>query len=155
MKLILRVAVTSFLLASMPLQTFAASSTTSLVSDSVGRSVGSISDSFGTSSKSSNNGGKAAAGDYKLLEVMVADNQTGRVQLKMQAAVDGTGEGAGELILSLPTVAFENSGLAVGDVISAKDKSYGMEFINGKTQKSFFLVLSDATFRELASTQVN
>jgi hypothetical protein len=143
------------LLAASSMPTIAASSATSILYQSIGTLVGSLSDSVTRSSNGSSQGGRVAGGQYKLLEVATAPDRPEVVQLKMQAlaAVDGPAA-TSELVLSLPKAAFEKSGLLAGDVIAAREKTYGVEFANGKTQLPFFLVLNDDTYRELASTPV-
>jgi hypothetical protein len=140
---------------SIAMPVMAASSTASLVYDSIGRLVGSLSDSVNRSSNSSSNGGRVAGGQYKLIEVAVAPDQPGVVSLKMQALAGAEGASDGrELVLSLPLVAFEKSGLIAGDMVAARERTYGIEFANGKTQLAFFLVLKDETYRELVSNPV-
>jgi hypothetical protein len=133
----------------------AASSATSLLYQSIGTSVGSLSDSVTRSSNGSSQGGRVAGGQYKLLEVAQASDQPGFVRLKIQALATASGtNGTGELVLSLPQAAFEKSGLLAGDMIAVQERAYGVEFANGKTQVAFFLALNDDTYRELASIPV-
>jgi hypothetical protein len=146
--------VTMLAFASVAMPTIAASSATSLIYQSIGTSVGSLSDSVTRSSNGSSQGGRVAAGQYNLLEVAQASDQPGFVRLKMQAVAIQGDSGAAEFFLSLPQAAFEKSGLLVGDVIAASERAYGVEFANGKTQVAFFLVLNDDTYRELATTPV-
>lgn len=148
-------AATAFALAIFAAPTMAASSATSLLYQSIGTLVGSLSDSVTRSSNGSSQGGRVAGGQYKLLEVAIASDQAGVVRLRMQAvAAVKTDSHTTEFVLSLPQAAFEKSGLLAGDVIAATEKAYGVEFANGKTQVAFFLVLNDDTYRELASTPV-
>jgi hypothetical protein len=142
-------------LASVATSSMAASSATSLLYQSIGTSVGSLSDSVTRSSNGSSQGGRVAGGQYKLLEVASAPDRPEFVLLKMQALpATEAAIATGELVLALPKAAFEKSGLLAGDVIAAREKAYGVEFANGKTQRAFFLVLNDDTYRELASTPV-
>jgi hypothetical protein len=142
-------------LTSVAMPAIAASSATSLLYQSIGTSVGSLSDSVGRSSNGSSQGGRVAGGQYKLLEVALATDQSGFVRLKIQAVAAARGaEVSDELVLSLPQAAFERSGLLAGDMILARERAYGFEFANGKTEIAFFLVLNDDTHRELASTPV-
>jgi hypothetical protein len=148
-------AASAFSLAIIASPTMAASSATSLLYQSIGTSVGSLSDSVTRSSNSSSQGGRVAGGQYKLLEVALATDQPGIVRLKIQAVAAAQGaSGAGELVLSLPLAAFEKSGLFAGDLIAARERAYGVEFANDKTQLPFFLALNDDTYRELASIPV-
>jgi hypothetical protein len=148
-------AVTLVVLASVATPAIAASSATSLLYQSIGTLVGSLSDSVTRSSNGSSQGGRVAGGEYKLLEVALATDQPGFVRLKIQAAaIAQETNGTTELVLSLPQAAFEKSGLLAGDMIAARERAYGVEFANGKTQVAFFLVLNDDTYRELASTPV-
>jgi hypothetical protein len=148
-------AATAFTVAIVASPTMAASSATSLLYQSIGTSVGSLSDSVTRSSNGSSQGGRVAGGQYKLLDVTLAVDQPGIVRLKIQAvAATQETSGAGELILSLPLAAFEKSGLLAGDLIAARERAYGVEFANDKTQLPFFLALNDDTYRELASIPV-
>jgi hypothetical protein len=148
-------AATAFALAILSSPTMAASSATSLLYQSIGTSVGSLSDSVTRSSNGSSQGGRVAGGQYKLIEVALAPDQPGFVRLKMHAVAAAQGpNGTNELVLTLPQTAFDKSGLLAGDVIAAQERPYGVEFANGKTQVAFFLVLNDDTYRELASIPV-
>jgi hypothetical protein len=148
-------AVTLVVSACVATPAIAASSATSLLYQSIGTLVGSLSDSVTRSSNGSSQGGRVAGGEYKLLEVALATDQPGFVRLKIQAAaIAQETNGTTELVLSLPQAAFEKSGLLAGDMIAARERAYGVEFANGKTQVAFFLVLNDDTYRELASTPV-
>ncbi len=142
-------------LTAVAMPAIAASSATSLLYQSIGTSVGSLSDSVSRSSNSSTQGGNVAAGQYRLLEVALASDHPGFVRLKIQAVATASGKNdSGELVLSLPQAAFNKSELMAGDIIAARERAYGVEFANGKTQVAFFLVLNDDTYRELATFPV-
>jgi hypothetical protein len=160
---------------------WAASSASSAASDSVGRILGSFSNSLGRSSDSSTGGEKSAAGDYKVIEVAelfddivpvataaatatVAGAESGgtggtagvgdRLRLKLQALADDSPAGA--FYLYLPRAAVQQGQVAVGHVVSAKARPYGLEFSAATTtQQPFFLVLHDDWYRDLQTRPVS
>jgi hypothetical protein len=62
---------------------------------------------------------------------------------------------AGELLLQLPQQALDQSGLAAGQLVSAHQRPYGVEFAKAADGTAFFLALSDAWMRELHSHPVS
>jgi hypothetical protein len=134
-----------------PLTGMAASSTASSASESLTTSVGSVSNSL-TGVSGSSKTAVAAAGDYQLIQVAAAENRPGMLQLTLRP-VGGQGT-AEDIVLSLPQKAFDNSGLVQGDTVAARGRAYGIEFANAQTRSAFFLVMSDASYRELASHPV-
>jgi hypothetical protein len=133
---------------------FAASSAASSAYESVTTSVGSLSDSVEGSSKSSSKPPRPplAAGDYKVIAVAAIADKPGMMRITLQA-VNAPAETA-DFALVMPQKAFDTSGLAKGELVTAKDRSYGTEFSNKQTQAAFFLVLNDDAHRELASNPV-
>lgn len=128
-----------------------ASSVGSSASDSLSTSVGSFSDSIENSSKSSTGDDKVAEGDYRVVDVAALDERAGTLRLTLQA----TGvAGDGEFFLYVPRKAFEQGRLARGEVVTARDRSYGMEFARADNREPFFLVMKDGLHRELASHPV-
>ncbi|WP_374562900.1 hypothetical protein [Ideonella sp.] len=137
-------------LAGAALPALAASSAASSASESLSTSVGSVSDSFKNSSESSDRPNRTADGDYKVIEVAAADQRPGTLRLTLQPA-----DGAGEAFeLYLPQKAAEVGGVAVGQVVSARNRDYGVEFARADNRQPFFLVLEDAWYQELASNPV-
>ena len=142
----------------------AASSTSSLVSDSITTSVGSVSTSFKKSSDGSSGPKNAAAGDYTVTDMVAVADQPTMLQLTL-AAVPGTGA-EGTLTLLLPRQAAERGQLATGKTVSAAERPYGLEFatttvaaaaadtVATATRQAFFLVLADAWYQELSTRQV-
>ncbi len=128
----------------------AASSAASSASESLSTSVGSVSDSFKNSSESSDRPNRTADGDYKVIEVAAAHQRPETLRLKLQPA-DGTGEA---FELYLPQKAADVGGVAVGQVVSARNRDYGVEFARADNRLPFFLVLEDAWYQELASNPV-
>ena len=110
-------------------------------------SVGSISDSVKGSSNSSSGDNKVAEGDYRVIEVAESTDRPGMLQLKLQATAQPGKEG--ELWLTLPRQAPEQRALVAGDVVSARQRPYGVEFARADTGEAFFLVLADDWHREL------
>jgi hypothetical protein len=41
-----------------------------------------------------------------------------------------------------------------GGIVAVRERAYGVEFANAQTRAAFFLVMTDAAFRELASHPV-
>jgi hypothetical protein len=113
-------------------------------------SSGSVSDSFEGSSDASSNK-KVAEGDYRIIDVAQAP-RPGMLRLRLQATAGG--KAADEFFLNLPQQAFAEHGLAAGDVVSARQRPYGLEFARSDTRTAFFLVLADNWHRELGSNAV-
>jgi len=146
-----RTAAAMLLLAASSLPALAASSAASSASDSLSTSVGSVSNSFGASSESSDRPARTADGDYRVTEVAAADGaQPGMLRLTLAPAA-GEGEA---FALVLPQKAAEAGGVAVGQVVKAQNRPYGVEFAHAGTKQPFFLVLEDDWYRELASNPV-
>lgn len=135
-------------LASLP--ALAASSTSSAASDGASASVGSSSTSIEKSSASSSGDKKVADGDYRIIDVAAAPGRPGMARVKLQAVADTTP--AGEFFLVLPQEALEQSRLAQGGTVTARQKPYGTEFAHGQTRQAFFLVLADDWLKELQTT---
>lgn len=130
----------------------AGSSAASSASDSVATSVGSLSDSVKKSSDSSSQDTAVAEGDYKIIDVAALPEQPGVARMKLQPIAD-RGEG-GEFFLFLPQQVVDQSRLAQGQVVTARHRPYGMEFVRTETQRAFFLVLEDDWYRELQTHAV-
>lgn len=136
--------------ATMP--ALAASSAASSASDSVTTSVGSFSGSIEKSSASSAADKKVADGDYRIIDVATVAGRPGTVRMKLQALANPSAEG--EFFLHLPQAAFDESRLAQGGIVTARQKAYGVEFAEMQSRQAFFLVLSDDWYRELQTTPV-
>ncbi|HLL10875.1 MAG TPA: hypothetical protein VK570_07450 [Rubrivivax sp.] len=128
----------------------AASSASSASSEAGSASIGSVSTSFEKSSESSTGDRRAAAGDYRLLELAQAPNRHGMARMKLQSLADEQAE----FFLYLPQPAAEQSRLAAGAVITVKERPYGLEFARQATQEAFFLVVADDWLRELQTRVV-
>jgi hypothetical protein len=128
----------------------AASSASSASSEAGSASIGSVSTSFEKSSESSTGDRRAAAGDYRLLELAQAPNRPGMARMKLQSLADEQAE----FFLYLPQPAAEQSRLAAGAVITVKERPYGLEFARQATQEAFFLVVADDWLRELQTRVV-
>ena len=130
----------------------AASSATSSASDSSATSVGSSSGSVEKSSASSSKTTGVAQGDYRIIELAAAPQRPGALRIKLQALADPGADG--EIFLTLPQQAFEQGALALGGTITARQRPYGTEFASSVTGHAFFLVLTDAWYRDLQSNAV-
>jgi hypothetical protein len=132
---------------------------TSSAASSTSASLGSSSTSLGKSSDgSSSSKDKVAQGPYTLVEMVALADQPDQVQLRLApvaAATTGTPAPTG-FTLTLPRETAERARLAVGQVITAEHRPYGLAFATGGagTQAPFYLVLDDAWYRELASRPV-
>jgi hypothetical protein len=116
-------------------------------------SSASASDSLGDSSKGSSPDNKTADGDYRVIEVAELAARPGMLQLRLRAT---QGE-AYEFTLKLPREALGQRGIAVGDVVHARNRPYGLEFARAnesRTRGAFFLVLADDWHKELDSRPV-
>lgn len=132
---------------------FATSSATSLASESVGTSVGSFSNSSQRSSTSSSRPPTPLSeGDYKVIEMAALPERPGFVKLTLHAVADASADG--ELLLFVPQAAIEQGRVAEGQVVTAKQRPYGMEFASNETRQAFFLLLDDAWYRELQTNAV-
>ncbi len=135
----------------------AASSASSAASDSLASSVGSVSDSFRGSSNASSPGGRTAAGDFRIVEVVAVADRPERALLVLEpVAGQGSGQEAPGFTLELPSVTVARESLSAGDVIAARPRPYGVEFAVAErgTRRVFFLVLEDAWYRELPARPV-
>ena len=140
-----------FLTAALP--AMAASTATSSASDSSTASVGSVSGSIQKSSAASSKPATPLlAGDYRVVEVVAMAERPGTMRLTLQALADPSAEG--EFQLFVPQEAFDRSQLAAGQTVTARERSYGLEFSLAATQQAFFLVLADDWYRELQSNAV-
>jgi hypothetical protein len=130
---------------------FAGSSTASLAAEGASSAAGSASNSLGASSNSSK-GNNVASGDYKIIEVAAAPNKPGKVQLTLQAIAKDSP--TPQVVLTLPELTFEKTGLTKGDIIAASEQTYGVKFAQANNQKAFYLVINDDIYRELASNPI-
>ena len=128
----------------------AASSASSASSDGSSASVGSLSTSIEKSSNSSSKGDKVAEGDYRIIEVAVAERQPGKMRLTLRALNPADGE----FFLTLPQEAVQQGRLAEGGVVTARAHAYGLQFAAGAPREAFFLVLQDAWYQELQTKAV-
>lgn len=135
-------------LAAAALPALAASSASS-ASSTASTSIGASSDSIQNSSESSSNQNRTAQGDYRVTAVAAVDEKPGMVRVTLQAA-----EAGDSFDLVLPQKAADLGRVAVGEVVHAAPRPYGVEFARADNRQAFFLVLQDEWFRELASNPV-
>lgn len=128
---------------------------TSSASSAASTSVGSSSTSIEKSSNSSSTKDKVAQGPYAVVEMTALAQQPDMLRLRLQAAAQASGASPGnEFFLLVPRQAAERGQLAVGQVITAEHRSYGVAFATAAAtgdSAPFFLVLDDAWFGELES----
>lgn len=116
-------------------------------------SSASASDSIGDSSGASSPDRRATNGDYRVIDVADVATRPGMLQLTLQAV---QGE-AHEFTLKLPREALGDKGIAVGDVVHARTRPYGVEFARTagtRKREAFFLVLADDWHKELQTRPV-
>jgi hypothetical protein len=124
-----------------------AESLASSASSAGSASLGSLSESVKGSSRSSSGETQVAEGDYRVIAVVELADQPDRLRLKLQATAR-PGE-AGELWLTLPRQALAQRALAAGDLVSARQRPYGVAFARADANEAFFLVLADDWHRDL------
>lgn len=129
-----------------------ADSSASLASDSASDSVGSLSTSLQQSSGSSSHGGGLAQGEYRIVEIAALAGQPGMTQLQLQALARPGSEG--RFALALPSTTATRARLAAGQVLSVRERDYGLALARADEAQAFFLVLDDAWMRELRSKAV-
>jgi hypothetical protein len=123
--------------------TSSASSAASESADSASSSVEKSSDS------SSSSGKKVAAGDYKVIHMAMLPERPGMWRLNLQA-ITGAGGKQDGFFLYLPQAVIDKTPLlAVGGVVTARARPYGLELAHGDRQEAFFLVLDDDWHRDL------
>ncbi len=127
---------------------------TSSASSAASTSIGSSSGSIEKSSDSSSTRDKVAQGHYTVIEIAALDQRPDMLRLRLQALAVGPAA-AKEFILLLPRLAAERGQLAVGEVVSAEHRPYGLAFTtvasSDHAATPFFLVMDDAWFGELES----
>jgi hypothetical protein len=127
-----------------------AASSASSASSTASTSIGSSSNSLEQSSDGSSQPNRTAQGDYRVDAVAAVADRPGYVRLTLQAtAADDRFD------LLLPQRTADVAGVAaVGQVVHAAPRDYGVEFARADTREAFFLVLQDEWFHELASHPV-
>jgi hypothetical protein len=125
-----------------------AESIASTAASSASTTASSASDSLGASSNSSKSGGNTArAGDYRI-EAVAAAEQAGKVRLVLEPLAPAA-DGSGGFVLTLPQAALQPQRVARGDTVRVRERAYGFEFARADTNEAFFLMLTDASYREL------
>ena len=137
----------ALLLSAAAVPALAASSASSASSEGSSVSVGSVSGSFEASSNSSSQGGKTAQGDYRIVDVAAVPERPGMQRVALQSLADDGPQGA--FVLILPQATLDRTPLGAGQVITAQQRSFGVEFALRDAQAPFFLVLDDTRHREL------
>lgn len=133
------------LLSLAALSTGHAESLASSASSAGSASVGSLSDSITGSSDASSPDREVAEGDYRIVDVAALTERPGVLRLRLQA----TANADRVFFLALPRAALPAAGLAVGDVIRAQQRPYGLAFARTDAPEPFFLVLADDWHGEL------
>ena len=146
-----------------------ASTSASSVSDSLTTSVGSASASIQHSSRASSGKADVAAGDYRVIAVTAATEAAGHARVTLLAeqgqvraseaqpeveALAATPAAAERFDLVLPDRAAAQAGLRVGQRVRVRAQAYGVEFATAPAHEAFYLVLHDASWRELRTQAV-
>jgi hypothetical protein len=132
-----------------------ADSLASSASSASSESVGSVSTSFGKSSDSSSKTTTAAVGDYRIVALAAAPDRHGMLRVKLQAVAENNSDA--EFFLYLPQAVADQTRLAEGGIVTARQRPYGTEFAygaEGNERQAFFLVLADDWYRELQTRAV-
>lgn len=129
-----------------------ADSLASSASSAGSASLGSISGSSNSSSPAK----QTAEGDYRVIEVAEVTGQPGMLRLQLQATPARDGDGP--IWLTLPQQALAQKAIVPGDIVSARQRPYGIEFARGAAnapdREAFLLVLADNWVGELAPRAV-
>ena len=88
-------------------------------------------------------------GDYRVTAVQPAA-QADMVRLQLEPQT----QGAQPFALIVPATAFGAQAPAVGDVVQAQRRDYGVQFTRAQAAEPFFLVLADAWQAELNSRPI-
>lgn len=133
-------------LAALPATTQAASSAVASASDGVSLS----SDAMGHSSRRSSQSSArtVAQGDYRVTRVAAAE--AGQQWVTLQR----TDDAAAELRLKLADAVVAAGGLAAGQVVTVRDRPYGVELARADTRAAFFLLLDDDWAGDLATVRL-
>lgn len=130
-----------------------ADSTSSAFSTS-STAIGSSSASIEKSSNSASTKDKVAQGRYTVVEMVALHGQPDMLRLRLQAVAHALAT-TNEFFLLLPRQAAERGQLALGELVSAEHRPYGLAFTTVATSvhaaTPFFLVMDDAWFGELES----
>lgn len=74
--------------------------------------------------------------------------------MRLRLLAVGTDYKRTEFDLLLPVKVVEETGLAAGMVVAARERAYGLEFSVFGQQQAFFLVLQDEWYRDLHNKPV-
>lgn len=128
---------------------------TSSASSAASTSIGSSSTSVEKSSNSSSTKDKVAQGPYTIVEMASLADQPDTLRVRLQGVTRTPSNGlTNEFIVLLPRPAAERGDLAVGRVIAAEHRPYGIALATVTAtgiSAPFFLVLDDSWFGELES----
>ncbi len=129
------------------------SSVSSTASSASSASVGSLSTSVEGSSKASSRGDKVAEGAYRVILVADVPTRPGTVRVTLQALADPSDGDTLHLVLPQQTALGQK--LAVGSVVHARVRDYGVEFAQGTPRQAFFLAVRDEWLRDLQTRPVS
>jgi hypothetical protein len=114
-------------------------------------SIGSLSDSFRDSSRSSTR--TVAEGDYRIVDVAAGERaDTLRLTMRPVARPD---DDAAVIYVDVPRAALGERASARGDIVGVRQRPYGYELAWADTRVAFFLALSDDWRRELEPQPVH
>lgn len=131
-----------------------ADSLASSASNAGSSAVGSLSDSIQGSSNSSAGDKRVAEGDYRVIEVAEAEQRPGMMRLRLRANAPAAGDAAIEFTLDVPRQTLDTAPLAPSDLVTARHRPYGVEFVRTATREPFFLAVADDWMHEFAAHAV-
>lgn len=92
-----------------------------------------------------------ATGDYRLTAVAPAQDKPDTLRLSLAQPAPASAAAAPAFLLDVPATAFGAQPPQAGELIQVQRHSYGLQFARGPAAAPFFLVLNNATLRELAA----
>lgn len=145
-------------LAALPVWAESIGSAASSASSAGSASLASLSDSVQGSSRSSGGQGQVAQGDYRVVQVVLLDDGSQRLELQLRRlASDGadTGDDPQDAVrVRVARAALGARGMTAGDIVHVSHRPYGLEFARTGSsggREPFLLALSEPWQRELSS----
>ncbi len=122
-----------------------AESLASSASSAGSASLGSLSESVHGSSKSSDGGKQVADGDYQVIDVAQLPGDAGLLRFRLQLDIAAGRAERAEILVDIPQKAVATNVIAAGDIVSVRNRPYGLEFARAQAgqREPFFLALSD------------
>ncbi|MDR3409709.1 MAG: hypothetical protein P4L87_01995 [Formivibrio sp.] len=116
-----------------------------MISVGISGSIKTISEGISDSSKSSSAAVTVAEGDYKVIEVADADGHPNQKRIALQSL----NQGQQSIYLFMSKEDFKRVDLALGKVVTANPRLYGVAFTKFGGTETFAVVLDDSWLKEL------